>query len=296
VTFNVDCQYLLEVADIDSMALVGDFNGWNATANIMSDANNDSIYTVAVLFDSGSAKYHEFKFVRWYLGAAEWESINNRNFLIDDSVPTQTINCIWNDWVPAPDPPRFVTLFRYDTEVSQGVMLRWLPAETGPEPAGYMVYAGMYGDPEPMSPQGFVPYAGPTGNRTFWKYTGDLTATNKTTSMYVTAVAPPFPPGPVDSVIFRLLPPLPDTVYVNRSDFVCFENQRSVTVDGKLNAGFSSPWACGNTNFSLFAYSSSPPYPSVFWEVDYNAALGSYDYSIYYAGVLQPRTLVITVR
>ncbi|MFH1011278.1 MAG: hypothetical protein V1784_08595 [bacterium] len=104
VTFAVDMQFILGIPlPIDSMALTGDFNGWNATANIMSDANNDSVFTVDVLFPSGSAKYHEFKFVRWSAGVADWESISNRAFLIDDSGPTQTIGRIWNDWIPALD-------------------------------------------------------------------------------------------------------------------------------------------------------------------------------------------------
>lgn len=287
VTFNVNCKYLLQVAGVDSMALTGDFNGWNATAHIMSDANNDSIYTVAVLFDSGSAKYHEFKFVRWFAGAAEWESINNRNFLIDDSGPTQTIDCIWNDWIPAPDPPRFVTLYRYDTEVNQGLMLRWLPAETGTEPAGFMVYAGPYLGT--MTPKAFVPYAGPAANMTLWKAMLDLAPSTGATCVQVNAVAQPFPPGPAHDVTF---PTLPDTVYVNRGDWVCFGNQSSFTVDGKLNPLDSSPWECGNKDFYL---SVGPPYIRVCWQIDDNAALGSYRYGIYYNGTLTS-TLVITVQ
>jgi hypothetical protein len=100
VTFAVDMQFIYRIPlPIDSLALAGDFNGWNTVT--MSDANNDSVFTMDVLFPSGSVKYHEFKFVRWSGGVADWESVANRGFLIDDSAPTQTISRIWNDWIPA---------------------------------------------------------------------------------------------------------------------------------------------------------------------------------------------------
>ncbi len=143
VTFNVDCQYLLKVADVDSMAVAGYFNGWDNTANIMSDLDNDSVYTEDVLFDSGSVKYHEFKFVRWYDGTPELEWIDNRVFYIDDSGPTQTVDCIWNDWIPAPPPPDVDELTActfVSADESEGIMLHWIPVGTPQDTQWYNVY------------------------------------------------------------------------------------------------------------------------------------------------------------
>ena len=133
VTFNVDMQFLLGIPmNVDSMALAGDFNGWDNTATIMSDADVDSVYTVDVVFDSGSVKYHEFKFVRWDGGVADWESISNRIFYIDDSGPTQTIDRIWNDWIPGMGD---VTILRDGT--TQDVKL-WFAGY--PRMDGYYIY------------------------------------------------------------------------------------------------------------------------------------------------------------
>ena len=66
-----------------------DFNGWDADSTIMADIEPDSVYTVDVVFDSGSVKYQEFKFVRWDAAVADWVLVSNRVFIIDDSGPTQ---------------------------------------------------------------------------------------------------------------------------------------------------------------------------------------------------------------
>ena len=49
------------------------------------------------MFLAGSQRYHEFKFVN----GNEWESINNRSFIIDDSSPTQILDTFYfNDITP----------------------------------------------------------------------------------------------------------------------------------------------------------------------------------------------------
>jgi hypothetical protein len=168
-------------------------------------------------------------------------------------------------------------------------MLRWLPAETGTEPAGFLVYQGLFGNPNPTTPISYSSFQGPTTPLMAWKASTDFGLASGTTLMYVDAVGQPFPPDPTHTVVF---PSFPDTVYAGRGEWVCFKNQGSTTVDGKLNPLDSSPWECGNTDFYLPA---GPPYLDICWKVDNNATPGSYRYGIYLNGVLIS-TLVVTVQ
>lgn len=296
VTFNVDMQYLLAIPmNVDSMALAGDFNGWDADSMIMSDLDNDSVYTVDVLFDSGSVKYHEFKFVRWDVGAPDWESINNRIFNIDDSSPTQTIDCIWNDWIPVPNPPDSLTISLYDAEVDggflRGIMLRWTAPEEGPvEPTGYYIYRDTTGTAQPS---GNPVAAIPAGSATLmWKSPNDPTPVCESQVYDGRAVSSqPFPPWPTHTVTFTTPPPLA-SLTVNRGDAICFDNQGSNSITGVLIVG-TSPFECGNTDFSLPA---GPPYAQVCWRTDPNLTVPfNCTYRIDYNGVTGGQ-LTITVQ
>ncbi len=94
VIFSVNMN-LVTVAD--TVFLAGDFNNWQPGANVMTDDDADGIYTTEILFPEGSERYHEFKFVN----GTEWENINNRSFIIDDTNPTQTLETYYfNDLDP----------------------------------------------------------------------------------------------------------------------------------------------------------------------------------------------------
>ncbi len=93
VTFNLDMTY---TTPADTISLAGDFNDWTTGINILQNTQG-MLYTVSVLFPAGSERYHEFKFVN----GQEWESINNRSFIIDDSSPTQVLDTVYfNDIGP----------------------------------------------------------------------------------------------------------------------------------------------------------------------------------------------------
>ena len=78
---------------------------WSAGSNMLSDADDDSIYTGEILFPEGTTPEVEFKFTRCDNdGNWEWETFTgNRTFTIDDSSPTQTLAWVfWSNDVPEP--------------------------------------------------------------------------------------------------------------------------------------------------------------------------------------------------
>jgi len=77
---------------------------WNAGSNLLTDPDEDLMYTGEVIIPAGTFPYGEYKFTRndsaraWY-----WEDSLNRPFTVDDSSPTQTIDMnYWNDSMPIP--------------------------------------------------------------------------------------------------------------------------------------------------------------------------------------------------
>ena len=89
VTFQVNMS--LE-DNVDSVFVAGDFNAWNPIATQMTDPDNDEIFTCDLLFPEHSAFNQEFKFVK---NGDIWEDFyGNRNFIIDDSQPTQVLDAV----------------------------------------------------------------------------------------------------------------------------------------------------------------------------------------------------------
>ena len=105
VTFSVNMTL---VTPADTVSIAGDFNDWTSGVNIMSDDDMDGIYTIDILFPAGSERYHEFKFVN----GNDWETINNRSFIIDDSAPTQVLDTYYfNDVSPNDFTSQDVTVY-----------------------------------------------------------------------------------------------------------------------------------------------------------------------------------------
>ncbi len=95
VTFQVNME-LLE--PVEQAYVAGSFNGWNATATPMSDDNDDMIWEATVTIPSGSNPGQEYKFIN----GADWESVSNRSFIVDDSQTTQELPVVWfNDQEPS---------------------------------------------------------------------------------------------------------------------------------------------------------------------------------------------------
>ncbi len=93
---------------------------WTPGSNLMTDPDEDLIYTVCILFPVGSMPDVEYKFTRCDdNGSWEWESVGNRSFTIDDSGPTQILDMnYWNDIVPVPQNANI-------SVVGQDVNLSW---------------------------------------------------------------------------------------------------------------------------------------------------------------------------
>ncbi len=77
---------------------------WIPGSNLMSDPDENLIYTIDIIFPTGSIPDVEYKFTRkdndenW-----NWESVGNRSFTINDSNSTQMLNVdYWDDNIPSP--------------------------------------------------------------------------------------------------------------------------------------------------------------------------------------------------
>ena len=77
---------------------------WNEGSNMLTDPDEDMIFTGEVIIPAGTFPNGEYKFTRndsaraWY-----WEDSNNRPFTVDDSGTTQTLDMnYWNDVMPVP--------------------------------------------------------------------------------------------------------------------------------------------------------------------------------------------------
>ncbi len=81
VTFNVDMgvqayKGLFNPAT-DAVKIAGNFNGWNNGADVMTDANLDTIYTITKSFNVGDTL--SFKFIK---GTDGWENDPNRQYVV----------------------------------------------------------------------------------------------------------------------------------------------------------------------------------------------------------------------
>ncbi|MCF7911860.1 MAG: T9SS type A sorting domain-containing protein [Candidatus Cloacimonetes bacterium] len=79
VTYSVDVSLLPVVGEI---TIAGSFNSWNITDDIMTDDDNDMVYTIDILIPAGSPLNQQYK----YLNDGVYEDIENRSYLLDDSV------------------------------------------------------------------------------------------------------------------------------------------------------------------------------------------------------------------
>ena len=98
VTFTLD----LGATNADNVSLQGSVAplDWTAGSSEMSDPELDNIYTLEVLFPSGSLKDVEYKYAVILTDSTiwTWETTDNRSFEIDDSGSTQSLPTdIWNN-------------------------------------------------------------------------------------------------------------------------------------------------------------------------------------------------------
>jgi hypothetical protein len=80
VTFQVNMKKQMKFANFDkakdSVVVRGDFNGWGGNAQLLSDSNTDSIYTLT--FNITSVKKIIYKFVIHKASGDTWESSSDR--------------------------------------------------------------------------------------------------------------------------------------------------------------------------------------------------------------------------
>lgn len=67
----------------DLVKLAGNFNGWNNGADVMTDTDGDTVYTITKQFNPGENL--EFKFIK---GVDGWENIPNRTYTVPSSNST----------------------------------------------------------------------------------------------------------------------------------------------------------------------------------------------------------------
>ena len=89
VTFSVNMN---NVETVGTVTLAGTFNNWEITELIMID-DDDQIYEIDFLFPVGTYRYQMYKF----LNDEDYEDINNRDLIIDDSAPTQILEVVFFD-------------------------------------------------------------------------------------------------------------------------------------------------------------------------------------------------------
>ncbi len=82
VEFQVDMSIKIKKGQFtpgtDAVNIAGNFNGWNAAANVMEDADNDSIYTAVIdTFATNDTLF--FKFIK---GGDGWEDDPNREYVV----------------------------------------------------------------------------------------------------------------------------------------------------------------------------------------------------------------------
>lgn len=94
VTFRVDMNCVNPALFAGGVFYTGDFLGWS-TCNpngAMADGDNDGIWEGTFIFPGGSNTAVQYKFQRNDGTNCNWECGGNREFTIDDSSPTQTLD------------------------------------------------------------------------------------------------------------------------------------------------------------------------------------------------------------
>jgi hypothetical protein len=84
VTFQLDVSLMQNVGEI---TVAGTFNNWNITQSILEDPDQDDIYTIDILIPSGSQLNQQYK----YLNDGSYEDIDNRSFILDDTIDEQVL-------------------------------------------------------------------------------------------------------------------------------------------------------------------------------------------------------------
>lgn len=122
VTFQVYLGALHPLWYNNGVSIQGDVSplNWTQGSNLMSDTDDDSLYTVNITFPQGSPYDVQYKYTRkdndnnW-----QWESVAHRSFTIDDSDSTQILDFdYWNNIVPVPQNANI-------SVVGQDVNLSW---------------------------------------------------------------------------------------------------------------------------------------------------------------------------
>ncbi|MBT3168549.1 MAG: T9SS type A sorting domain-containing protein [Candidatus Cloacimonetes bacterium] len=91
VTFQVDMSII--GADTLGVFIAASFNDWSENEVELSDLDEDQIYTVDIIFLEGETSSIEYKFVN----GEDWEFIENRNLLIDDTNSTMILEVVYFD-------------------------------------------------------------------------------------------------------------------------------------------------------------------------------------------------------
>ena len=114
VTFQVNMSLVSPVYDV---SVAGTFNGWTPGEIILTDPDLDDIYTGDYTIPEGSNPMQEYKFIN----GSDWEYINNRSFIVDDSSPTQILDVVYfNDENPEDYITQDVTV-TFNVDVSDSV-------------------------------------------------------------------------------------------------------------------------------------------------------------------------------
>jgi len=84
VTFQLDASLM---PDVGVLTVAGDFNNWNMTADEMTYDDNGGLWKLEKLMPAGSQLNQQYK----YVNDGAWEYIENRMFVLDDSVTEQVL-------------------------------------------------------------------------------------------------------------------------------------------------------------------------------------------------------------
>ncbi|MFA3783697.1 T9SS type A sorting domain-containing protein [Melioribacteraceae bacterium 4301-Me] len=101
VTFNADMRLPIKQGDlipgVGKVYVAGDFNGWNTTADELTDTDGDSVYSKTVQINSAQLIHYKFLYGN-QSGGTTWENDPNKTFWIKDG--DNTINRFFNDVNP----------------------------------------------------------------------------------------------------------------------------------------------------------------------------------------------------
>jgi hypothetical protein len=89
VTFNVDMGVKASKGQFtigDPVKIAGNFNGWNNGADVLTDTDGDTIYTITKSFTVGDTLY--YKFIK---RAGDWEDDPNREYIVPASNSSLTV-------------------------------------------------------------------------------------------------------------------------------------------------------------------------------------------------------------